>query len=335
MGFFLAFILSLLPTLLYTWLLWWLDRYEKEPFILLVLAFVWGAIPAVILSIIFELLFDIPIVALGSPQLVTELLGASVSAPLIEESAKAGSLLLMVAMLWIFKYGEIDGPLDGLIYGGMAGFGFAMVENFFYLLGAYMEGGVFGTFFLAFLRAGLFGLNHAMYTGFTGVGIALALHSKQLWKKLLFPVLGFALGVGAHALHNAFATVWGYVTGDIPLLLAVIADWGGVLVLLVVAVWALYHERQQIHRYLHNHVQNGHLSKAGQQLLLSPRRRWGARIQALFAGDLQRWRDLGKFYNLVTKAAFATHRLEQGRPHAQTDLTQYEARLAQVQKRLA
>ncbi|HOT92216.1 MAG TPA: hypothetical protein PLJ78_09370 [Anaerolineae bacterium] len=43
--------LSLGPMLLYAAVLWWFDRYEKEPLALLVAAFVWGAIPSIILAL--------------------------------------------------------------------------------------------------------------------------------------------------------------------------------------------------------------------------------------------------------------------------------------------
>jgi RsiW-degrading membrane proteinase PrsW (M82 family) len=39
---------------------------------------------------------------------------------------------------------EIDSPIDGLVYGGIIGFGFAAVENVLYLASAYVEGGAAG-----------------------------------------------------------------------------------------------------------------------------------------------------------------------------------------------
>ena len=56
MGFIFVVGLALVPTLFYILLVWWLDRYEKEPVSLLVLAFVWGAVPSIILSLIAEIL---------------------------------------------------------------------------------------------------------------------------------------------------------------------------------------------------------------------------------------------------------------------------------------
>ena len=42
---------ALIPTTVYVLFVWWLDRYEKEPLWLLALAFLWGAVPAAIISL--------------------------------------------------------------------------------------------------------------------------------------------------------------------------------------------------------------------------------------------------------------------------------------------
>jgi len=51
---------ALIPTLFYVLFVWWLDRYEKEPLQLLVLAFLWGAGPAALLSVGVEMALDGP-----------------------------------------------------------------------------------------------------------------------------------------------------------------------------------------------------------------------------------------------------------------------------------
>lgn len=57
---------------------------------------------------------------------------------------------------------EFDGVLDGLTYGAIIGFGFAMTENFLYFIGAFSEGGFVDLTVLIFLRAVIFGLNHTL-----------------------------------------------------------------------------------------------------------------------------------------------------------------------------
>ena len=60
-GILLSLVVGILPMVVYAIILWWFDRYEKEPMALLIAAFLWGAVPAIIFSLIFQVLLDIPI----------------------------------------------------------------------------------------------------------------------------------------------------------------------------------------------------------------------------------------------------------------------------------
>jgi len=322
--------LSFVPMVLYAVIFWWFDRYEKEPLALLISAFLWGAVPSIILALIMQLLLDVPIMAVSPNQLAYDLLGASVSAPLTEEGMKALALIILL----LFLRREIDSPMDGLIYGGLVGFGFAAVENFFYLFGAYAEEGVGGMLILAFLRAGLFGLNHAMYTAFTGLGVALSLEAKN---KLLKPVLvfgGFTLAVLAHAVHNTLATFTSYA-GLFSLVLAIIADWGGVLVLLAVAIWSFILERKRIVAYGEALVKAETIPLAEINVLKSTFRRRLARLKMLMQGNVRLWWKTGRYHHKVTEAAFAWHRMNQGEPKAQQHLASLEKEFLKLRRTLA
>lgn len=58
-GVILSILAGIVPTAIYAFVLWWFDRYEKEPWSLLSMAFLWGAIPAVIISLIAENVFGL------------------------------------------------------------------------------------------------------------------------------------------------------------------------------------------------------------------------------------------------------------------------------------
>ena len=320
--------LSFAPMFLYACILWWFDRYEKEPLPLLVAAFLWGAVPSIILALIFEIVLDIPIVALSPNQLTYELLGASVIAPVVEEGVKALALLVLL----LFLRREIDSPMDGLIYGGIVGFGFAAVENVFYLFGAYTEEGIGGVLFLAFLRAGIFGLNHAMYTGFTGLGIALSLEVRKKMLKPVFVIAGFIVAVITHAIHNALATFTGYNEGFFPLLIAMLLDWGGVLVMLIVIGWAFILERKRIVAYAQELVTVHVIPKDEVDVLKSTLQRRLARLNRLFSGDVKGWWTMRRYHYKVTKAAFAWHRLNNGDSASQQRLKQLEAQFLALRK---
>ena len=84
--------LALVPTLFYILLLWWLDRYEKEPVSLLALAFIWGAVPSIIFALVFEILADFPCIrSYGGDSGVGDwdFLSVAVVGPFIEEGFKA------------------------------------------------------------------------------------------------------------------------------------------------------------------------------------------------------------------------------------------------------
>ena len=46
MGILLSLFFGFVPMLLFAWLIYWLDRYEKEPKVLLGGVFLWGAVVA-------------------------------------------------------------------------------------------------------------------------------------------------------------------------------------------------------------------------------------------------------------------------------------------------
>ncbi len=143
--------------------------------------------------------------------------------------------------LFLWKRNEFDGVLDGLIYGALIGFGFAMTENFLYFVGAYDEGGFAGLSWVIVLRAILFGLNHAFYTSLTGIGFGLARNQRSTAAKVLLAGSGLAAAILVHALHNLGATVAGITPLGFLLSLLVAGGGSGLIVAAVVLSWN--HER--------------------------------------------------------------------------------------------
>jgi RsiW-degrading membrane proteinase PrsW (M82 family) len=299
LGILLALVASFVPAFVYGAILWWFDRYEKEPLGLLLAAFLWGAIPAIVFSLIFQLILDIPISELVDPA-AASLIGASIVAPFTEEIFKGAVLLL----LFLFFRREIDSPLD--LYGCLAGLGFAAVENALYLTVEALETGLGGVLVLAILRIVIFGLNHAMFTGLTGWGIALARISRHWAVKLTAPFAGLGLAMLAHAVHNL-----GVSFPDLcwPCLFAFLSDWGGVLILLVVIVWATVREQRWIATYLADEVERGTLSQRNYKVIGSYFEREIERAGAFLGGDFRRWWQLGRYYRLATELAFNKRRL--------------------------
>jgi RsiW-degrading membrane proteinase PrsW (M82 family) len=298
-----ALVAGIAPMLVYAGIVWWFDRYEKEPWPLLAAAFVWGAVPSIILALIFELVLDVPIKALVEPGLAYQLIGSSLVAPIVEEAVKG----LAVWLVCLFFYRQFDGVLDGVVYGSLVGFGFAAVENVFYFLAMLSQSGAGAMFFLIFVRAFMFGLNHALFTSLTGIGLALARTTRGWLLKLLWPAAGLGLAVCAHALHNA-GTAIASVTLCGPLV-SVASDWGGVLVLFVIVLLAANQERQWIARYLADEVTSGLISPAQYRVACSYLERVAERLEALLQGQFGRYARLGRFHQLATRLAFRKYQL--------------------------
>lgn len=304
-GLLLAVVIGVVPMVFYALVLWWFDRYEKEPLGLLAAAFLWGAIPAVIFSLIAELALGIPISQLVQPA-AASLVNAAVVAPVAEEVFKGGALVL----LFLFFRREIDGALDGILYGGLVGFGFAAVENILYFSATVLQEGVGALAILAMFRAVLFGLNHALFSGLFGLGIAWGHTASNALVKVGAPLAGLAAGVTSHAIHNASVTLGGELGW--PCLVAFASDWGGVAFLLGVLVWCSVREQRWIEHWLSDEVERGTLSREDYEVISSYPARVAERTAALLSGDFEHWRKLGRYYQLATELAFSRRRLSRG-----------------------
>ena len=283
------------PVLFYVWLIYWVDRYEKEPWWLLAAAFLWGAIPAALLALIFNTALSLPLYALLNPG-PAELLSGGFFAPIIEEIAK-GLILILIFVLW---RQELDSPLDGLVYGALVGMGFAMVEKILYYQSAFAAGGQTVWNSTVLIRGVIFGLSHAFYTSLTGLGIALARLSPSRPVRILAPLLGLGAAIFFHALHNV--TMFGGTA--LSFLAGLTFDWGGVLLTVVIIVLVLARERQWMQHYLADEVTQGTLTADEYALVRSAAARNRRRLGLLLSDGPNAWRRSGRRYRECTELAY-------------------------------
>jgi len=291
---------ALIPTAGYVALLWWIDRYEKEPVGLLAVAFLWGAGPAAALSIFLELAFAAPVAALGPDSLLGRLLSASVGAPIIEESAKGIALIFL--LLVVPK--AFDGMLDGIVFGAMIGFGFAMTEDIIaYFVPILTEHGLGAGLINIFLRTVVFGLNHAFWTGLFGASVGYTRLVRSRKRRLAALTAGGLLAVVMHGLHNVGATLVER-TVFLSLALSALVDWSGVVALAIVAALDLRTEQRWIERGLGEEVGRGALSPEEFELLYSARRRAQISWQARRQGGRVGARAVARYFQTATRLAF-------------------------------
>jgi RsiW-degrading membrane proteinase PrsW (M82 family) len=302
LGVTLSLLAGVIPTAIYVAIIWWFDRYEKEPLWLLAVTFLWGAIPAILLSLMVELLLGIPVSVLGEG-LLTDVVESGGVAPVVEEIAKAVALL----GLFVFLRHEFDNVLDGIIYGALVGFGFAMTENVLYFLSSLFAEGWAEWGVVVFLRAIVFGLNHAFFTSLTGAALGFARLSRAVWQKWLVPFGGLGLAIAFHAIHNIGASL--VELSCLAGIFSFVTDLGGVLVVFVVILLCAQQEKEWITRELQEEIASGVLSQADYALTVSYRQRFVARWEALLGQGWQRWRQLGRLFHLATELAFKKYQL--------------------------
>jgi RsiW-degrading membrane proteinase PrsW (M82 family) len=184
------------------------DRFEPEPFWLLTAMFLWGAVVATVLAMVGNAVGEGAVSAalgLGASNDLVQSSTAAFVAPLVEETTK-GTGLLLLWLISAFSLRELDGALDGAIYGGVIGLGFTLTEDVLYVARAGEHGG-FAAFFTVFvLRTVLSGLGHASFTAMTGLGVGIAAEAAPGALKLIAPIGGWLAAVGLHCLHNFLVT---------------------------------------------------------------------------------------------------------------------------------
>jgi protease PrsW len=291
----LSMLATLVPTLFFVMLIYWVDRYEKEPFALLAAAFVWGAVPSVVAAIILNLMVSLPsYLLLGESG--GEFVSAVLIAPVLEESLKG---LALVGILLLWRH-EFDSPLDGVIYGATVGLGFAMVENLLYFLSVYGEFGRAAWQANIVLRAVVFGLNHALYSSLTGLGISVSHLARRRTVRYVGPPLGWLGAVLLHFAHNLSATLGGFF-----MVVTLLNAWGGLAMIGLIVIWAVLHERALIHRYLAEEVDLGTISPEQFHIAHSPIGRSIYKYRALVTGGRGRYLETRRFYQQCCELAFA------------------------------
>jgi protease PrsW len=135
---------------------------------------------------------------------IGDILVAWLIAPPVEEIMKGLGILLV---FWLLR-SEFDGVRDGIIYGGLIGLGFNMMETVQYIMAGYAAMGYAPYLEQIGVRFVFLGLDgHLLYSALFGAGLGLALQTNRLWLKILAPVGGLSLGILAHFINNSLTAV--------------------------------------------------------------------------------------------------------------------------------
>ncbi len=329
LGFALSIVATVVPAVGWSTLVWWCDRYEREPLALGVGAFLWGALPAVVISLLLESALGVPSALAGSA-LAGDLFVSGGLAPVVEEVAKGVGLLLIL----LFWRVEFDNLLDGLIYGSLVGFGFGLTENMLYFMAALVQDGWGSWGLTVFLRSVVFGLNHAFFTAFTGAGIGIARAASARWLRRWAPWCGLAAAVLFHALHNLGASLAAVSAGAI--LLSFYSVLTGVGLVLAMIALGMRQEARWVREELADEV-GQLLTEAEYQMLLSRRNRKALEGVLRRARGPEGARLARLFQETATELAFRKRRLRyrQADPRLAMQVTELRARLMRARDALA
>ncbi len=160
------------------------DKYEKEPWRMLFLGLLYGIYTTAVIYAVglgLEKVF---------PHMESPIYTSFFSSAGIEEVTK---YIFLVLLIW--RNGNFNEPLDGIVYGVFVSLGFAWIENIIYVTHPVMGG-----YSTAFSRAFLSVPGHALFGVQMGYYLGLAKffgEKKHLWFAFFVPYL-------VHALYNYF-----------------------------------------------------------------------------------------------------------------------------------
>ena len=216
---------SVVPALALTAYFWFEDPTRREPLepmaITFLLSILFASFAALINTALFPAFGIIPFVGLP-------LFFFLVVAP-IEETVKWAAIRVHA-----YKDKRFDAVIDGVVYGAIAGLGFAAIENFIYIINIYSAAAPAGVSTqlesaaqTAYVRS-FVGPGHVIYSAFAGYYLGLAKFNPDNRGPIV--VKGLLIAVFIHALYNtlvSYLTLTGISLA--AFLLVYVGFWLGIL----------------------------------------------------------------------------------------------------------
>lgn len=293
-----ALSLTLIVAVVYLAIVRFMDLNEKEPLWAVGLLFFTGLVSAAVLS----LLVGSDVLALSVPW-----------GPMAEEVAKLVAFALgavaLAAAARSRGWSEINGLMDGIVYGTAVGFGYATGEtlvrelSFGGTLSAAVGAGPFATLWTTVLT----GLSDGLFGAVIGAGFGAAVGARSVLRRIGYPIAGLLGAIVVHAAYtllaegNALGGTAGLVRAWIALLIPV-------LFVVVVVILALSRERRVIQDELSDEVVSGAVSEEDLAVLKSFVARRSRYAGALARGDFDGWLATKELHNRQVQLALAKSR---------------------------
>jgi RsiW-degrading membrane proteinase PrsW (M82 family) len=336
-----ASLAAIVPVPVSVMLILWLDRHEREPAGLLIASFLWGAIVAILFSLVINTGFFVVLRSVAGER-IANALATSVGAPLVEETAKGAA----VVILFLLARHEFNNVVDGIVYGALVGLGFEMSENLLYFGRAHAAGGLAAMGVSFYVRSIMGALGHSIYTAATGAGLGYAREAQGLVPKILAPIAGYAAAVIMHALWNGTGVIMELSGLEVhPLVdllivlpgMALLYTLPAIVGLVAIAAGGWKREVRVIAESLRDEVERGTVTAAEIDVLCSWRERMRRLLGAL-AKDPGAWLALRQLYELQVDLGYRKWHAARGERlmSFQQIMTEdeYRARIGTLRQRL-
>ncbi len=187
--FFLAFILGLLPALIWLWF-WLKEDVHPEPAKMITLSFLGGMLAVLFVLPLQKLVYDY----VQNGQAMSFTIWAA-----IEELMKFG----LVYFIALRNKKVTDEPVDDIIYLIVSAIGFTAVENVLFLMDPTNYGNFMGSIVTGNLRFMGASLLHIMSSGAMGIMLALAFYRTRT-EKIIYGISGMIIAIVLHTAFNLF-----------------------------------------------------------------------------------------------------------------------------------
>ena len=320
-GLLIGLVSATLPVPIYLMLVLWIDRYEAEPVWMLATAFFWGALVAVFFAYLINTASGLVVTAVTNDVQAGAAFSSVISAPVVEESAKA----LVLFIFFFFKKDEFDGVIDGIVYAAMVGLGFAMTENIQYYGRAVLQAGGPGLGVIFIIRGALAPFSHPMFTSLTGIGLGLARQSRSTLVKMIAPIFGLLAAISMHSIWNGSAVIFGGIGFFLTYFVIMVPAF---FIMFVVIALALRREGQIVREYLTPDFQSGLMNPQEFRQLGSVFGRMGASYNAFSRGGFRSWQACRQLNQTASELAFHRSRLARGIVVSNAEEREAEYRMA-------
>lgn len=188
---------AIIPMTIYLVLIWKFDKYDREPFGVVLVNYFWGALGAIFLALIGSFLLTTIIAFFIDDERTLSLTGAIAVAPFVEEITKGIFLFITV------NSKKFDNITDGIVYGGAIGLGFGMTENFLYFVTN--SDNFISWVYIVIVRTLFSAVMHCVSTATFGAFLGFSKFMGS-GKKIFYSFLGLIIAIFIHATWNSFVS---------------------------------------------------------------------------------------------------------------------------------